>query len=66
MIEEDMAKQLGWCSEAPFYTLGSLTTAEATGQDAVPISVRSPSFRRNWWSCNHDHITYGIGVAMVG
>ena len=25
MIEENMAKQLEWCSEAPFYTLGPLT-----------------------------------------
>lgn len=27
MIEENMAKQLEWCSEAPFYTLGPLSTA---------------------------------------
>ena len=26
MIEENMAKQLEWCGEAPFYTLGPLTT----------------------------------------
>ena len=25
MIEENMAKQIEWCSEAPFYTLGPLT-----------------------------------------
>jgi len=36
MIEENRAKQLEWCGEAPFYTLGPLTTAEAAGQDAVP------------------------------
>jgi|GEM_PF-2137136 Thiamine biosynthesis protein ThiC len=35
MIEKNMAKQLEWCGEAPFYTLGPLTTAEAAGQDAV-------------------------------
>jgi hypothetical protein len=40
MIEENMAKQLVWCGEAPFYTLGPLTTAEAAGQDAVPKSPR--------------------------
>ena len=34
MIEENMAKQLEWCGEAPFYTLGPLTTAEAANQDA--------------------------------
>jgi thiamine biosynthesis protein ThiC len=43
MIEEDMVKQLEWCGEAPFYTLGPLTTAEAAGQDAVPKSLRPAS-----------------------
>ncbi len=45
MIEENMAKQLEWCSEAPFYTLGPLTTDIAPG---------------------YDHITSGIGAAMIG
>ena len=45
MIEENMAKQLEWCSEAPFYTLGPLTTDIAPG---------------------YDHITSGIGAAMMG
>ena len=27
MIEENMAKQLEWCGEAPFYTLGPLTAS---------------------------------------
>jgi hypothetical protein len=44
MIEENMAKQLEWCSEAPFYTLA---TAEADGQDAVPKSLRPASLRRS-------------------
>ena len=66
MIEENMAKQLEWCSEAPFYTLGPLTTAEAAGQDAVPKSVRPASLRRSLRSRNHDHITSGIGAAMIG
>jgi len=35
------------CSEAPFYTLGPLTTAEAAGQDAIPKSVRPASLRRS-------------------
>jgi len=29
MIEENMVKQLEWCGEAPFYTLGPLTTEPA-------------------------------------
>ena len=33
MIEENMAKQLEWCHEAPFYTLGPLTTDIAPGYD---------------------------------
>jgi phosphomethylpyrimidine synthase len=45
MIEENMAKQLEWCHEAPFYTLGPLTTDIAPG---------------------YDHITSGIGAAMIG
>jgi len=45
MIEENMARQLEWCHEAPFYTLGPLTTDIAPG---------------------HDHITSGIGAAMIG
>jgi phosphomethylpyrimidine synthase len=76
MIEENMAKQLEWCGEAPFYTLlpapslrqagGPLTTAEAAGQDAVSKSLRPASLRRSLRSRNHDHITSGIGAAMIG
>jgi phosphomethylpyrimidine synthase len=45
LIEENMVKQLEWCGEAPFYTLGPLTTDIAPG---------------------YDHITSGIGAAMIG
>jgi len=45
MIHENMQKQLEWCHEAPFYTLGPLTTDIAPG---------------------YDHITSGIGAAMIG
>jgi len=45
MIEENIQKQLEWCHEAPFYTLGPLTTDIAPG---------------------YDHITSGIGAAMIG
>ncbi|MBT4572999.1 MAG: phosphomethylpyrimidine synthase ThiC, partial [Campylobacteraceae bacterium] len=33
MIKENMEKQLEWCHEAPFYTLGPLTTDIAPGYD---------------------------------
>jgi phosphomethylpyrimidine synthase len=45
MIKENMEKQLKICGEAPFYTLGPLTTDIAPG---------------------YDHITSGIGAAMIG
>jgi phosphomethylpyrimidine synthase len=44
-IKENMTKQLEVCGEAPFYTLGPLTTDIAPG---------------------YDHITSGIGAAMIG
>ncbi|GHE20223.1 phosphomethylpyrimidine synthase ThiC [Halomonas urumqiensis] len=45
LIKENMDKQLEACHEAPFYTLGPLTTDIAPG---------------------YDHITSGIGAAMIG
>ncbi|MGS2724218.1 phosphomethylpyrimidine synthase ThiC [Porticoccus sp. GXU_MW_L64] len=45
LIKENMDKQLKECHEAPFYTLGPLTTDIAPG---------------------YDHITSGIGAAMIG
>ena len=45
MIKANMDKQLEACGEAPFYTLGPLTTDIAPG---------------------YDHITSGIGAAMIG
>ena len=44
-IKANMDKQLEVCGEAPFYTLGPLTTDIAPG---------------------YDHITSGIGAAMIG
>ncbi|MGR3316533.1 phosphomethylpyrimidine synthase ThiC [Roseovarius indicus] len=44
-IKPNMDKQLEVCGEAPFYTLGPLTTDIAPG---------------------YDHITSGIGAAMIG
>ena len=45
LIKVNMEKQLQECQEAPFYTLGPLTTDIAPG---------------------YDHITSGIGAAMIG
>jgi phosphomethylpyrimidine synthase len=45
MVQANMTEQLKHCGEAPFYTLGPLTTDIAPG---------------------YDHITSGIGAAMIG
>ncbi len=42
LIKENMDKQLEWCAEAPFYTLGPLTTDIAPGYD----TSRAPSVPR--------------------
>ncbi|MBU6409271.1 MAG: phosphomethylpyrimidine synthase ThiC, partial [Verrucomicrobia bacterium] len=39
MIEENMARQLEWCHEAPFYTLGPLTTDIAPGYDHITSGI---------------------------
>jgi len=39
MIKENMEKQLDWCGEAPFYTLGPLTTDIAPGYDHITSAI---------------------------
>jgi phosphomethylpyrimidine synthase len=39
LIRENMDKQLEWCSEAPFYTLGPLTTDIAPGYDHITSAI---------------------------
>ncbi len=39
MIKENMEKQLEWCHEAPFYTLGPLTTDVAPGYDHLTSAI---------------------------
>ncbi len=39
MIHENMHKQLEWCGEAPFYTLGPLTTDIAPGYDHITSAI---------------------------
>jgi phosphomethylpyrimidine synthase len=38
-IKENMEKQLAWCGEAPFYTLGPLTTDVAPGYDHITSAI---------------------------
>jgi len=39
LIKENMDKQLAWCQEAPFYTLGPLTTDVAPGYDHITSAI---------------------------
>jgi phosphomethylpyrimidine synthase len=39
LIRENMDKQLEWCDEAPFYTLGPLTTDIAPGYDHITSAI---------------------------
>jgi phosphomethylpyrimidine synthase len=39
LIRENMDKQLEWCEEAPFYTLGPLTTDIAPGYDHITSAI---------------------------
>ncbi len=39
LIRENMEKQLAWCQEAPFYTLGPLTTDIAPGYDHITSAI---------------------------
>jgi phosphomethylpyrimidine synthase len=39
LIRENMDKQLAWCAEAPFYTLGPLTTDIAPGYDHITSAI---------------------------
>src|SRR6266699_2977729 len=49
MIEENMHKQLEWCHEAPFYTLGPLTTDIAPGYDHIPSAIGAAII--GWYGC---------------
>ena len=48
MIQENMEKQLNWCHEAPFYTLGPLTTDIAPGYDHITSGDRGRPHRMAW------------------
>ena len=49
MIEENMHKQLEWCHEAPFYTLGPLTTDIAPGYDHITSAIGAAMI--GWYGC---------------
>ncbi len=39
LVQENVEKQLAWCGEAPFYTLGPLTTDVAPGYDHITSAI---------------------------
>ena len=47
LIRENMEKQLEWCGEAPFYTLGPLTTDIAPGYDHITSAIGAAIPARN-------------------
>jgi phosphomethylpyrimidine synthase len=49
MIKENMEKQLEWCGEAPFYTLGPLTTDIAPGYDHITSAIGAAII--GWYGC---------------
>jgi phosphomethylpyrimidine synthase len=49
MIKENMDKQLEWCDEAPFYTLGPLTTDIAPGYDHITSAIGAAMI--GWYGC---------------
>jgi phosphomethylpyrimidine synthase len=49
MIRENMTKQLEWCHEAPFYTLGPLTTDIAPGYDHITSAIGAAMI--GWYGC---------------
>ena len=73
MIKENMEKQLEWCHEAPFYTLGPLTTDIAPGYDHITSGIGAANI--GWYGCamlcyvtpkehlglpNRDDVKYGV------
>jgi len=49
LIEENMQKQLEYCDEAPFYTLGPLTTDIAPGYDHITSCIGAAMI--GWFGC---------------
>lgn len=49
LIKENMDLQLDWCDEAPFYTLGPLTTDIAPGYDHITSAIGAAQI--GWYGC---------------
>src|SRR5881398_1826275 len=49
LIKENMDRELEWCDEAPFYTLGPLTTDIAPGYDHITSAIGAAMI--GWYGC---------------
>ncbi len=49
LIKENMDKELEWCDDAPFYTLGPLTTDIAPGYDHITSAIGAAQI--GWYGC---------------
>jgi phosphomethylpyrimidine synthase len=49
LIHENMTRELGACAEAPFYTLGPLTTDIAPGYDHITSAIGAAMI--GWYGC---------------
>lgn len=49
LIKENMELELEWCKEAPFYTLGPLTTDIAPGYDHITSAIGAAQI--GWYGC---------------
>lgn len=58
-IPENMEKQLDWCSEAPFYTLGPLTTDIAPAYDHITSAIGAATIGALGESAPHGHALAG-------
>ena len=50
LIKENMQQQLQHCHEAPFYTLGPLTTDIAPGYDHITSAIGAAMIGLVWYS----------------
>ncbi len=49
LVHDNMLKQLEWCHEAPFYTLGPLVTDTAPGYDHITCAIGAAMI--GWFGC---------------
>lgn len=65
-IPENMRKQTEWCNEAPFYTLGPLTTDIAPGYDHITVrGAAHIELYRYLYQGNSRRLTTAVAFILV-